>query len=159
KLLITTAASALIATAAWAQAPDSSTSTPSTPPAAAPGGTAPGGASFVATQRPDQFLASKFKGTDVLGSADKKIGDISDILFDKNGQIQAYVVSVGGFLGVGSKEVALPPSAFQAVADSGGTTGSGASSANDPNNMRLKVSMSQDELKNAQAFEVYKAPS
>ena len=44
------------------------------------------------SQKPDQWLASNFKGTDVLGPDDKKIGDVTDILFDKNGKIEAYVV-------------------------------------------------------------------
>src|SRR5256885_7335234 len=57
-------------------------------------------AKFVNSQRQDQFLASKFKGTDVIGADDKKIGDVSDILFDKDGKIEAYVVGVGGFLGI-----------------------------------------------------------
>ena len=72
-------------------------------------------AKFINSQRQDQFLASKFKGTDVIGSDDKKIGDVSDILFDKDGKIEAYVVGVGGFLGIGAKDVALAPSAFQIV--------------------------------------------
>ena len=73
-------------------------------------------AKFVNSQRQDQYLASKFKGTDVIGADDKKIGDVSDILFDKDGKIEAYVVGVGGFLGIGAKDVALAPSAFQVVA-------------------------------------------
>jgi hypothetical protein len=113
-------------------------------------------------------MASKFRGTDVVGSDDQKIGDVSDILFNKDGKIEAFVVSVGGFLGMGAKDVALPPTAFQPVANtSGGTTtgagGGGAAttsaSSGDPNDIKLKVSMTKDELKNAQAFEPYKAPS
>ena len=38
-----------------------------------------------------------------MGADNKKIGDVSDILFDKNGKIEAYVVSVGGFLGMGAQ--------------------------------------------------------
>ena len=49
-------------------------------------------AKFINSQQSDQFLASKFKGTDVLGTDNEKIGDVSDILFDKNGKIDAYVV-------------------------------------------------------------------
>ena len=64
-------------------------------------------AKFVNSQRQDQFLASKFKGTDVIGTDGQKIGDVSDILFDKDGKIEAYVVGVGGFLGIGTKDVAL----------------------------------------------------
>ena len=64
-------------------------------------------------QKSDQLLASKVKGADVLGSDDKKIGDVSDILFSKDGKIEAFILSVGGFLGVGAKEVALAPSSIQ----------------------------------------------
>ena len=103
---------------------------------------------FVASQKPDQWLSSKFKGTDVVGSDDKKIGDVSDILFDKSGKIEAFVVSVGGFLGMGAKEVAMPPAAFEVVA---GDKSKGESD-------KLKVTMSQDELKSAQNFEPYQPP-
>ena len=106
-------------------------------------------AKFINSQRQDQFLASKFKGTDVIGSDDKKIGDVSDILFDKDGKIEAYVVGVGGFLGIGAKDVALAPSAFQIVP--------GDKSKNESDKLRL--SMTQDELKQAANFEPYKAPS
>ena len=118
-----------------------STSSPSTSASTS------GSAKFVSTQSPDQFLASKFKGMDVVGSDDKKIGDVSDILFDKEGKIEAYVVSVGGFLGVGSKDVALAPTAFEVVKGSNGTSD------------KLKLAMNKDELKQAQNFEPYKAPA
>jgi sporulation protein YlmC with PRC-barrel domain len=105
-------------------------------------------AKFVYSQRQDQFLASKFKGTDVIGADDKKIGDVSDILFDKDGKIEAYVVGVGGFLGIGSKDVALAPTAFQVVP--------GDKSKNESDKLRL--SMTKDQLKEAANFEPYKAP-
>src|SRR4029079_3373826 len=106
-------------------------------------------AKFINSQRSDQFLASKFKGTDVLGTANQKIGDVSAILFDKAQKILAYVVSVGGFLGLGAKDVALEPSAFQVVA--------GDKSKNESD--KLKISMTKDELKQAGNFEPYKARS
>ena len=73
------------------------------PPAAAQTDKAAGQADFVMTQKPDQFLASKFKGTDVIGTDNKKIGDVADILFDKDGKIEAYVIQIGGFLGMGGQ--------------------------------------------------------
>jgi hypothetical protein len=103
-------------------------------------------AAFVSSQKPDQWLATKFKGTDVLGADNQKIGDVSDILFDKSGKIEAYVVSVGGFLGMGAKEVALAPSAFDVVPGSNGAA------------PKLKISMTKDELKAAQNFARYEAP-
>jgi sporulation protein YlmC with PRC-barrel domain len=151
KLALMSAVSAFALGSAFAQN--------ATPPAKAPemqktdtmntGATA-GGAQFVASQKPDQFLASKFKGTDVVGSDDQKIGDVSDLLFDKDGKIEAYVISVGGFLGIGSKDVALAPSAFQVM-------------PGDPNSAtnsspKLKISMTKEQLKEAANFEPHKPP-
>ena len=48
-----------------------------------------------------------------MGTDNAKIGDVTDVLFDKDGKVLAYVVGVGGFLGIGSKDVALAPSSFQ----------------------------------------------
>ena len=83
-----------------------------------------------------------------MGPDDQKIGDVSDVLFDKDGKIEAYVVSVGGFLGLGSKNVALAPSAFQVLpADSNSSY------------QRLKLSMSKDQLQQAANFEPYSPPA
>ena len=101
---------------------------------------------FVSSQKPDQWLASKFKGTDVVGSDNQKIGDVSDILFDKSGKVEAFVISVGGFLGAGSKEVALAPSSFDVVPGSNGSAD------------KLKLAATKDQLKDAQSFARYKPP-
>ena len=92
------------------------------------------------TQAADQWLASKFKGTDVIGSNNEKIGDVNDILFDHNGKVMAYVVGVGGFLGIGAKDVALAPAAFQMQP------------ATDREDMKLRLAMTRDEFKNAPEF-------
>ena len=105
------------------------------------------GAKVIASQQSSQWLASKFTGTDVVGTDDKKIGDVNDVLFDQNGQIQAYVVGVGGFLGMGEKNVALAPTAFQVIKGDNGSAD------------KLRLSMTKDELKQAQAFEPYKEPA
>lgn len=150
KLMIGAAVGALMVSGALAQTPGSAPSPGSSPPAAAtpaPAGGAGGEKpNFVMSQKPDQWLASKFNGTDVIGSDNQKIGDVSDILFDKNGKIEAYIVSVGGFLGMGAKNVAMAPTSFQVVP---GTNG-----ASD----QLKLSVSQDQLKQAENFTPYQPP-
>ena len=103
---------------------------------------------FVNAQKSDQWLASKFRGTDVVGSDNQKIGSVSDILFDKSGKIEAFVVSVGGFLGIGSKDVALSPDSFQVIA--------GDKSKYEFD--KLKISMNTDQLKAAANFEPYNPP-
>jgi hypothetical protein len=101
----------------------------------------------VAEQKPDQLLASSFKGTDVVGADSKKIGDVSDILFDRDGSIKAYVVDVGGFLGIGAKSVAVAPASFQVIP--GGKSGE----------RKLKLSMTADQLKQAATFKPHKEAS
>ena len=49
----------------------------------------------------------------VYNRADKKIGTVKDVLVDKSGKITALIVGVGGFLGVGEKDVAVPFDAVQ----------------------------------------------
>jgi sporulation protein YlmC with PRC-barrel domain len=100
----------------------------------------------VTQQTADQFLASKFKGTDVIGTDDKKIGDVSDVLFDKDKKVLAYIVGVGGFLGIGAKDVALDPASFQMVP------------GKDATDYKLRLSMTKDELKSAPTFEPYQPP-
>jgi sporulation protein YlmC with PRC-barrel domain len=43
---------------------------------------------------------------------ENKIGDIKDVLLDKSGKVVALIIGVGGFLGAGEKDVAVP---FEAV--------------------------------------------
>ncbi len=153
KFMAVAAVSGLALTSALAQSTaPSSTQTPTaanpapTSTAAAPAASPSGKATFVDKQTSDQWLASKFKGTDVVGTDDKKIGDVSDILFDKDKKILAYIVGVGGFLGIGAKDVAVDPASFQAVPGS------------DASNFKLRLSMTKEELKNAPAFEPYQPP-
>ena len=48
----------------------------------------------------------------IYDPSEEKIGEISDVLVEKDGKVGAFIVSVGGFLGVGEKHVAVP---FNAV--------------------------------------------
>jgi septal ring-binding cell division protein DamX len=45
---------------------------------------------------------------DIYNQNNEKIGDISELLVDSSGKIQAVVVGVGGFLGMGERDVAIP---------------------------------------------------
>ena len=153
KLMITTAIGGLMIGSAFAaddMKSPAAKSTGMTQPSSSINTALPSASSakFINAQRQDQYLASKFRGTNVIGADDAKIGNVSDILFDKDGKIEAYVVGVGGFLGIGSKEVALAPTAFQVVA--------GDKSKNESDKLRL--SMTNDQLKEAASFEPYKEP-
>src|SRR5215471_5173180 len=119
-------------------------------------------AKFISSQSQDQWVFSKFKGTDVLGPDNAHIGNVNDMLFDKQGKILGLIVGVGGFLGIGEKNVAIDMSAFQPVPYDTGSSSSGGTATtrnDDPTKVKLKVSWTKDQLKNAPDFEYYKAPS
>src|SRR5262249_13456923 len=115
-LMISAAISALMVSGALAQA-DMSPKPPAAPaaPAAKTDAAPHDTAKFIAAQSTDQWVFSKFKGTDVLGPDNAHIGNVSDMLFDKNGKILGLIVGVGGFLGIGEKSVAIDMRAFQPV--------------------------------------------
>ena len=54
-----------------------------------------------------QMAGSALIGAKVHNSNNDTIGSVEDIYIDNNGSIQAVVVSVGGFLGMGTKDVAV----------------------------------------------------
>jgi sporulation protein YlmC with PRC-barrel domain len=67
---------------------------------------------FVSVANGDE-LSSKVVGLDIYNNENKDIGKIQDIAMNQNGRAQAYIVSVGGFLGLGEHYVAVNPSAVK----------------------------------------------
>lgn len=53
------------------------------------------------------WRASKLIGASVVNAANEAIGDINDVLIDGSGKVTNVIVGVGGFLGIGEKNVAL----------------------------------------------------
>jgi hypothetical protein len=97
--------------AATAAAAQQSVTQPPRPPATRPAPVDPAPAAkpgYVVKEGADHWLSSDFVGKDVYGPDREKVGTISDLLFEKSGRIAAAVVGVGGFLGMGEKEVAVP---------------------------------------------------
>jgi PRC-barrel domain len=66
---------------------------------------------FVAQQTTDR-LASRLIGLNIKNPADETIGEIYDIVLTDANAIRAYIVSVGGFLGIGTRYVAIDPKAI-----------------------------------------------
>jgi len=110
---------------------------------------------FVPAQTADQWVFSKFKGTDVIGPNDETIGGVNDLLFDKSGKISGVIVGVGGFLGLGQKNVAIDMSAFQAM-PGGSSTQAAGTGGNDPTNVKLKVALTKEQLQQAPDFQYFK---
>ena len=78
-------------------------------------GTLPGGVT------PDRAL-----GQNVHGPKGEVVGEIEDVLIDDAGAITAVVLDVGGLLGLGERQVAVPVAALRPVADADGGASGGA---------------------------------
>ena len=66
------------------------------------------------------LAASEIKGARVINFQNQDVGDIDELLIEPDtGEIRFTVVSVGGFLGLGSTRVAVPWMAFQIVDEQG----------------------------------------
>jgi hypothetical protein len=66
---------------------------------------------FVTQQNSDR-LASRLIGLNIENPANENIGEIYDIVITDAGATRAYIVSVGGFLGLGTRYVAVDPKAI-----------------------------------------------
>jgi sporulation protein YlmC with PRC-barrel domain len=90
-----------LSTAAIATALASSLALPAAAQTAPPG-------TFL-TQMPEGAVrTSQIIGADVIGSDIAKLGEIEDVVIDREGKVGAVVIGVGGVLGMGGKNVAVP---------------------------------------------------
>lgn len=81
------------------------------PPASMQPGTqssSPSADKFLQNQQATEWRGSKLIGTTVYGQDNASIGEINDVLIGNDGNVRAAVIGVGGFLGVGEKNVAIP---------------------------------------------------
>jgi sporulation protein YlmC with PRC-barrel domain len=92
------AASALLATVASAQTPTTTGDRANMAPATASDSSLQG----------STWRASQMVGLNVYNDNNESLGSINDLLTDRNGNIKAVVIGVGGFLGVGEHLVAVP---------------------------------------------------
>lgn len=78
----------------------------------------PDGPPVIVNQGDDQLLGQAFLNARIVTGAGKEarpIGQVTDLLFDNDGRLVAALVSVGGFLGIGDKTVAIAWSSLQRV--------------------------------------------
>jgi sporulation protein YlmC with PRC-barrel domain len=68
----------------------------------------PGAVDFIVAQPANEWLVRIFIGSKVQNTAGEIVGDVNDLMFDKSGRINSVVLGIGGFLGVGEKDVAVP---------------------------------------------------
>jgi sporulation protein YlmC with PRC-barrel domain len=113
--------SALLATVAFAQTPSATGDRPAMAPATA--------SDSASSSFQGNWRASKVVGLSVYNDANESLGSINDLLTDKNGNIKAVIIGVGGFLGVGEHLVAIPFEKVKFVNEPVAYTGA----ANSPN--------------------------
>ena len=94
---------------------------------------------FIVRTPKDGVLASTYLDRGVHNRAGEKIGSIRDLIVTSEGTIAAALVNVGGFLGIGEKEVALPFSSIERVRNG--------------NDWRFVIDTTKDGLRDAPLFE------
>ena len=114
---------------------------PSDRPAAAPAKS--GDINFYARQATD-MRATNLIGANVTNMANETVGEINDLVLDKDGKVAAVVVGVGGFLGIGEREVALDYKSLNIKYDPNAVTNRGATT--------IQVNATKDSLKSAPAW-------
>ena len=87
----------------------------------------------------DSVTVTHWYKQNVYDPGDNKIGEIMDVLVDRDGKVTALIVGVGGFLGLGEKDVAVPFNSVRAT-------------TKDNNKYYLVMNSTKDALKSAKGF-------
>jgi sporulation protein YlmC with PRC-barrel domain len=150
-LSLSAAMAALLATGALAQTTQPATPDTATPPAAMQPAPNSGAATttttttqtqsinFKSTMGQDEMLASEVSGLEVRNAAGEDLGDINDLVMDQTGKPQVAIIGVGGFLGLGEKDVGVPFEALTFAPSSDGKT-------------VVRLDVTKDALKSAPNF-------
>jgi sporulation protein YlmC with PRC-barrel domain len=97
-----------------------------------------GRAELMSTIPSSSLTVTDWYKQDIYDQSNTKIGQVSDVLVNPNGQVNALIVGVGGFLGAGEKEVAVPFSAVKETMKN--------------NKVYLTMDTTKDALKSAPGF-------
>jgi sporulation protein YlmC with PRC-barrel domain len=88
---------------------------------------------------PTDMRMSQLIGSDIRNLENDDVGEIEDIIFDHNRNLRAVIVSVGGFLGIGQRQVAIDPSSIVV-------------SRNEDGDVEAVMNTTRDDLRNAPEF-------
>lgn len=98
-----------------------------------------GSQGYISSAPANGMQASDLIGAEIMTTGDEEVGSVSDLIIDQNGQVVAVVVGVGGFLGMGEKDVAIGWDDLKAS----GTA----------DEQELRVNLSREDLEAAPEFE------
>jgi sporulation protein YlmC with PRC-barrel domain len=93
----------------------------------------------------DHWLASDVYKADVYDPSEHKVGKVTDLMIDSNGNVTGAIIGVGGFLGVGQKDVVIPFKELKVSTRDG--------------KYWLVLNRTKDELKTAPAYNNTGSPS
>jgi sporulation protein YlmC with PRC-barrel domain len=93
----------------------------------------------------DVTTVTNYHKQNVYDPSDAKIGEISDVLLNKEGKVDAFMISVGGFLGLSEKDVAVPFDAIHTTQKDG--------------KWYLTITTTKDALKSARGYKFDRAKS
>src|SRR5258708_18474163 len=136
---------AMMATANAQTAPTTNPSPPGTSTTSPMGkstATEPSGRAAISANHlmPGQIRATEMNGATVYDKENQKLGDIKDIILDRDGRVAAVILNVGATLGVGGKFVAIAMNDIKVTSDN--------------NKPRFTVTMTKDQLRAAQAYDL-----
>lgn len=140
KTTMTAAFTVMMATMALANAQTAPTT--STPPMGKATVTEPAARTAISTNHlmPGQIRATEMNGATVYDAQNQKLGDIKDIILDRDGRVAAVILNVGATLGMGGKFVAVAMNDVKVTSDN--------------NKPRFTVAMTKDQLKAAEAYDL-----
>jgi len=90
---------------------------------------------------PGQIRVSQMDGATVYDARNQDVGDVKDIILERDGRVAAVILDVGSVLGVGGKYVAVPISDITVSFDN-------------TNKPRFTVGQTEAQLKSAQAYDL-----
>jgi ribosomal 30S subunit maturation factor RimM len=93
-------------------------------------------------QTGDEFRTSKIVGTKVYNEGNENIGSVEDIVLKADGAMDEVVLSVGGFLGIGTKYVGVPFSDLKI--------------SRDGSSLKIMTKGTKDSLKSMADYQFYK---
>lgn len=97
-------------------------------------------AAVVITRRmPGETMSSALVGAEVHSLSGEKVGDVDDLILSSKGTVDGVVVGVGGFLGMGEKNVAIAYSSLTVTTDLEGK-------------VMVRLDVTKDALKAAPAY-------
>jgi hypothetical protein len=77
--------------------------------------------------------AEQLIGTAVYGAQDENLGEVRDVIVSGEGQVEAFIIDVGGFLGIGAKPVSMALDTLDIKEDANG-------------DLRIHTSYTQEQL-------------